>query len=240
MGAHWQVMELYAQMGRMGVFREARAILDVGSCDVSCEENADPVARFLENVGKPHTLSAEDAPRYANGPARRLFEALGYHYDCVDIDRRPGTIPLDLNYDSTPIAMKNFYDIVLNNGTTEHILNQFNCFKFIHEVTAPGGYIFHHLPFIGHFNHGLFNYQPDFFVELAKSNRYSLEGLWISNDGPGYEPFENNAPPETSHAIIFVLQRKLLNSPFRAPYNWNGSDTMAGEEFVPLHARTTN
>ena len=90
--------------------------------------------------------------------ARDLWNWLGFEYASIDIDGSPGSIPLDLNYDSIPDEHVGKYQLVTNFGTTEHVANQLNAFKIIHDLTAVGGVMMHHLPAQGMINHGLVNY----------------------------------------------------------------------------------
>jgi hypothetical protein len=62
----------------------------------------------------------------------------------------------------------------VNFGTTEHVANQLNAFKLIHDLAAKGCIMVHTLPSHGQFNHGLVNYNPKFFWMLARSNGYRL------------------------------------------------------------------
>lgn len=126
----------------------------------------------------------------ANAPsARLLYEWLGFRYACIDIDGSPGSIPLDLNYDQVPRSEKGKYQLVTNFGTTEHIANQLNAFKVIHDLTIPGGVMIHEVPAQGMFNHGLINYNPKFFWMLARSNEYKfLDMDFGGDDSPGDFP----------------------------------------------------
>jgi hypothetical protein len=106
--------------------------------------------------------------------ARELWHWLGFEYAAVDIDGSPDSIPLDLNYDSVPVAARNKYNLVTNFGTTEHVPNQLNAFKIIHELTAPNGIMVHEVPAQGMFNHGMINYNFKFFWLLMRSNGYKF------------------------------------------------------------------
>jgi hypothetical protein len=77
---------------------------------------------------------------------------------------------LDLNYDEVPAENRGRYDLVTNFGTTEHVVNQLNAFKIIHDLTAPGGVMIHELPAQGQIDHGFFAYNPKFFHKLELSN----------------------------------------------------------------------
>ena len=53
--------------------------------------------------------------------------------------RVTGTLVLDLNFDEAPKDHWNKYGLVTNHGTSEHIMNQYNVFKMMHDFTRPGG-----------------------------------------------------------------------------------------------------
>jgi hypothetical protein len=124
----------------------------------------DPSAQLVE--GASQILDAE-APF-----ARDFWRWLGFKYAAVDVDGSPGSIPLDLNFDSVPPEAKGKYQLVTNFGTTEHVANQLNAFKIIHDLTALNGIMIHELPTQGMLNHGLVNYNFKFFWMLSRSNGY--------------------------------------------------------------------
>lgn len=120
----------------------------------------------------PAPVNSRDGLDPTAPPARDFWTWLGFGYASIDIDGSPGSIPLDLNYDAAPQEHIGKYHMVTNYGTTEHIANQLNAFKVIHDLTAPGGVMIHTLPAQGMQNHGLFSYNPKFFWMLARSNGY--------------------------------------------------------------------
>ncbi len=131
-----------------------------------------PVPEAPAIVGGVEPLS-ETAPL-----ARQFWEWLGFQYASIDIDGSPNSIPLDLNYDILPEWALKKFDVVTNFGTTEHVANQLNAFKIIHDLTAPGGIMIHAVPAQGLVNHGLLKYNPKWFWMLARSNDYR----WLDFD----------------------------------------------------------
>jgi hypothetical protein len=114
--------------------------------------------------------------------ARAFWEWLGYRYAAIDVDNSPGVLELDLNFDDAPPQHRGRYDLVTNFGSTEHVANQMNAFKVIHDLTAVGGVMMHHVPCQGMFNHGFVSYHPKFFSLLAQSNRYQYVYLNVFLD----------------------------------------------------------
>jgi hypothetical protein len=192
---------------------------------------------FISPPG-PSTLSAEgqelqgsDAPF-----ARDFWVSLGFEHTAIDVDGSPGSIPLDLNFDAVPHEMQHKYGLVTNFGTTEHVCNQLNAFKIIHDLAAPGAVMIHHLPAGGMFNHGLINYTPKFFWYLARSNEYKC--LYMSLRGgkhhyaipknlldftESYDPVSSKELQRcqiSDYALLVVLQ-KALDVPFVAPLDVN-------------------
>jgi hypothetical protein len=127
--------------------------------------------------------------------AQDFWKWLGFDYASIDIDGGPYSIPLDLNYDDAPWEARGKYPLVTNFGTTEHVVNQLNAFKVIHDLTAVDGIMVHNLPSQGMLNHGLVNYNPKFFWMLARSNAYK----WLYFD-------------YTSAAVYYELPRNIVDS----------------------------
>ncbi len=111
-----------------------------------------------------------------------LFEKAGMEYASFDIAAGYRTQILDLNHAVLPDAFRGKFDLVLNFGTTEHILNQLNCFKVIHDAAKVGACIYHSLPAVGYVNHGYITYTGRCFFDVAGFNDYELVACWF--DGP--------------------------------------------------------
>jgi len=215
-------------MKRLGAFDGITDVVELGSQGVWC-----PDRRLLDGLfdafGRPHLSNEEIAP-YLNStgtgvaPSRHLHEALGMHYECLDIDAKFGALTIDLNFDSVPPEFRNKYGLTTNHGTTEHILNQYNCFKVMHDLTKPSGYMLHALPFTVHLEHGFFNYQPNLFSALARFNSYRTTGIWVGPDWSlqSLVPWEPRLlefltlNAKTTH-LLLVLQQKLYDTDFCVP-----------------------
>ena len=60
-----------------------------------------------------------------------------------------------MNYDEVPADLVDRYHIVTNFGTTQHVANQPQSFKIIHDQAAASALMLHALPASGTPNHGL-------------------------------------------------------------------------------------
>lgn len=168
---------------------------------------------------------------------RDVMVKCGISYTSLDVFERPDNIVADLNTFQVPENLFGGFDVVLNFGTTEHVLNQFNCFEVMHDLCKTGGVMFHQVPVIGMIDHGYFSYSPTFFISIAKMNRYKIEDLWFSGPGEPKGFFASmNLCPDSARLPglpgsdveawddvrvpdggINVLFRKERRRPFRAP-----------------------
>jgi hypothetical protein len=129
----------------------------------------------LPSPNRSHIVHGELEHLDAKAPSARDFWLwLGFDYAAIDVDGSPGSIPIDLNFDSAPPEAIGKYQLVTNYGTTEHVANQLNAFKIIHDLTSVAGVMVHELPAQGHVNHGLVSYNFNFFWMLSRSNGYKV------------------------------------------------------------------
>jgi len=197
MGVDSKNLQLIVSLGEQRYIKRNGRILELGAQQLSNSvlRSAELVRRAEIIFGATHRMTLptlrptvlspgmvelldNDAP-----PARDFWISLGFDYASIDLDKSPGSIPLDLNYEQVPSALRNKYDLITNFGTTEHICNQMNAFRAIHDLAAPGAVLIHHVPAGGHLNHGLFSYNLKFFWCLSRCNDYT----WLHCDFYGGE-----------------------------------------------------
>jgi hypothetical protein len=224
MGLGPAVIELYRQLKLQGAFEGVTNVIELGSQDYWCPQKnlmRSLFAAFGREVD-PHLLETSSATQK---PARLLYAALGIDYVCVDVDGRPGTVLMDLNFDPAPAEQKGKYSLVTNHGTSEHLLNQYNVFKSMHDFARVGALFVHAVPFTVHLEHGFFNYQPNFFSALAHYNSYETLGIWVGPDwqiasfipwNPALLDFLTFSS-KTTHLLV-VVQRKMFDKEFCVPF----------------------
>lgn len=108
------------------------------------------------------------------GSVRAWYEERGFSYLALDVNTERDAVICDLNKDVRPQGIAGSYDLVTNNGTSEHIFDQCAVFRNAHTLCKVGGVILHCLPFTPWINHGFFNYNPILFRDLAGANQYDL------------------------------------------------------------------
>ncbi len=200
MGIGIAALRLYCDLAQEGVLKAGQSVCDVGSQDMVPEDfNLDEVFEVFGKNFRPH------------GSSRHFMEDLGFIYDCIDIDGRHGAHALDLNQ-ACGLDIGKIFDIVTNHGTTEHVFDQANCFRFIHELTKPGGVMIHILPIrgvvsngeeVGYGGHGLYCYATGFFNDIAAAN--------------GYETLKNYVHVDNAGALTVVAMRRITSAGFVKP-----------------------
>lgn len=242
MGMGASVLPLLMKLKRQGHIANGSAVIEIGAQQldesfIGATEDIAATGRFFGVTGPPPSF-ARTGPRsdtnvLAGAPLSREFWTwLGLNYASIDIDGSPGSIPLDLNHDEAPAELVGRYDIVTNFGTTEHVANQLQSFKIIHDLAAAGALMLHVLPASGTPNHGVVSYNPKFFWMLGRSNGYKIAFMTMGQSDRDarlpndlvefltlYEPqaksqFAAYTLPVTS--LVVALQ-KVFDTPFVAP-----------------------
>jgi hypothetical protein len=250
MGINCQDLNMLIKLKEDGYLPQHSSVIEIGAqqLDNSFLRDKPQIEKIgqLFNVTTLHPLSSPLPTHIAHGNvehqhadapfARDFWQWLGFTYASIDIDGSPFSIPLDLNYDQVPKHKRGKYHLVTNFGTTEHVANQLNAFKVIHDLTSVDGIMMHHLPAQGMMNHGLVNYNLKFFWMLARSNGYK----WLFADYKGgityYDLPQNivdcvaSSKPDfaisakelkTADCAIMVVMKKVYDTPYVPPLDVN-------------------
>jgi hypothetical protein len=222
------------------------AVLDIGSSNLY-QAPPDQLQSFIAHYSPQHAaadttmlvdrLAAGSAYDPATGGANKSFvgellEYCGINYLSFDIADGYKTEIFDLNRQKLPDRHREAFDVVINCGTTEHVLNQFNSFTIIHDATKVGGHIMHQLPVAGFTDHAYFVYTGRFFFDLAGYNSYDIVDLWY--DGPSGEddllasvraykscfptlvPLAEKKRIDIPNCALAIIYRKTKSAPFNA------------------------
>lgn len=112
----------------------------------------------------------------------KIFYKIIFDFDkyvAVDLHGTHDALQHDLNH---PLPFDEKFDVVTNIGTGEHVFNQYQVFKTIHDHCRPSGLMIHALPNQGCYDHGFYNYHPTFVYDLCEANSYQILAL-ILTDG---------------------------------------------------------
>ena len=126
----------------------------------------------LINLSNSQSFTTED-----------YFNSVGFkEYKSIDINGAYNSLQFDLNKNiSETYSYNEKYDLVINNGTGEHVFNQYALFLNFHNLTKLNGIMLNILPFIDWINHGFYNFNPIFFADLAASNNYEIIKISLAN-----------------------------------------------------------
>tara|TARA_B100000963_G_C22614715_1_gene666696 strand:+ start:1495 stop:2340 length:846 start_codon:yes stop_codon:yes gene_type:complete len=172
------------------------------------------------------------------------FISIGFkEYRSIDINGAYKSLQFDLNKNILETYNYNKkYDLVINNGTGEHVFNQYNLFLNFHNLTRRNGIMLNILPFIDWINHGFYNFNPIFFADLAASNNYKIIKLSLANrhgaelklEGDNFSILFEQIKPEKNNSkfkkmieiakdkigkniLLVVITRKMSDSIFKIP-----------------------
>ncbi len=223
MGVGPGILSLYSRMQRDGLFTDIRRVMELGNQTLYCNNYPQALADVF-NAFDVAPTDAQETRRLSNGqPIKFLFERLGIEYFCIDVDSSDVALRLDLNFDACPDNHRGQYQFVTNHGTTEHLLNQYNSFRVMHDLAATGALMLHALPFLSYVDHGYFNYQPNLFIDIARANDYELLGIWVNVDPnlasliPWEKGLHLHLRTDNSDILLVVLMRKRHDIEFCVP-----------------------
>lgn len=224
MGASLQNVETILEFEKSGIISSNGLIVEIGAQEFL--HNFDKLqVRDVFSKYRSKNITLEEIDEIClDTYTSNLYEALGFSYQSFDIFLGRSTRKLDLNFDSAPLDFAGKADVVTNFGTTEHILNQLNCFKVIHDLTRVGGLMWHDLPASDYIGHGFFKYDPGFFLKLASINQYRIlrwdftESMSASFHSIPNSFFDLGFPRiESKVSAVHVILQKTKNNPFQIP-----------------------
>ena len=208
MGTTPDQLDVICELHRKGFLPYPAAIADLGvqQFHAGSQKEFDP---FIAQFGGK--AKAPDIGAFTG----YLFKECGFSYTSFDIVDAPFCHRFDLNTDAVPQSMVGAFDLVLNFGTSEHVMNQFNAFKVMHDFAKPGGLIYGLLLQNGYDGHGLVRYTSRFVDLLAKANGYEIVRQTYHDNPPTWRTLTNK---NTYFRDIckWVVFKKTSPAPFRA------------------------
>lgn len=179
-----------------------------------------------------------------------FYRSMGVEYRALDINTEMEADIADLNY---PVNMTP-RDMVVNNGTSEHLFHQASVFANAHRLALKA--MLHVVPFTPWWNHGFYNYNPNLFRDLAATNSYDLMFQWIGNRNGQYVDITKceygydgkmaaslgerieSVPPATGYFVISLLGKTDTTTPaLRYPVQGRYLRDLATEELRNAYAR---
>tara|TARA_R110001583_G_scaffold5598_25_gene30192 strand:+ start:5314 stop:6105 length:792 start_codon:yes stop_codon:yes gene_type:complete len=135
----------------------------------------------LTKVPHPENKTEIDVRKYKlSVPTAQWYHKTNREYLAIDINGQHRSLNHDLQNEITDECPKNYYEILLDFGTIEHVKKQYMAWKNCHNLVKDGGLMIHSLPssregsWIDHCYHW---YTLGFFEELALKCKYDIRLL---------------------------------------------------------------
>ncbi|OSQ44287.1 hypothetical protein [Thalassospira alkalitolerans] len=245
------------QMIENGYLTRETRFLDIGCSNLynATEQDISDILKKFDVIDVDFCQRLASMSVEKSAFAGELIDRIGAHYDAIDFAIDYKTTKFDLNKDNLPSRFRGKFDLICNFGTTEHVINQDNSFRVIHDGAKHNGLIWHQLPCGGFFNHCYFLYTGRFFFDLAGYNEYEVVAAWlgqVNNSSNLMSPFKDyssyfnaltdvqEVPHPTMPDTVFnIIYRKVKNVPFRRPMELStsytkpdNSQTQSAREFL--------
>jgi len=145
------------------ILKELADLMDIACKSININYNDINVCELGNQIMKWHP--ARTGKKYL------LDKGVKEHIS-IDMNGKDGALRIDL---SKPINKWNkYFKMVTNYGTSEHVSDQYNVFRNIHNLTGIGGVMINVVPIQGGWaNHCDFHYTLDFFRDLSNRNEYN-------------------------------------------------------------------
>jgi len=118
--------------------------------------------------------------------AREYFLSISVEHTSIDINGQDGALVYNLAKPINNPELLEYFDVVTNFGTAEHVCNQYECFRNINNFCRKGGLFIHVAPLVGSWPLHCENYYyPLFFIRLAEANNYRIikQEIFFAREG---------------------------------------------------------
>ena len=193
-------------------------VLTIGRQEIILDKNEKKLFGIVDSQLKDQ--------KYIDNILLKQFNSLTV--DSVDFsDFEKATIIADLN---KPMERKNFFDTVIDFGTSEHVFNIAQCLQNISNLCKKDGIILHSLPANNNCGHGFWQFSPELFFSLyTKENGFSDTEIFLFNSTNKYNIWKIRKQPvgnrlELSSDIPLFLLVKTKKIKEITSQNVNQSD----------------
>ena len=148
--------------------------------------------------------------------AESYFSLMGCELHVYDIVKERGCERLcDLN---EPLLVEKQYDIVLDVGTVEHVINIWQALVNIASLVKLGGHVLHENPF-NWGNHGFYNLNPTFYADFYGQNGFEMiECKLVDRNGNSVVvPLTGRFRWEGKEMNMFAMARRIKIQEFVYP-----------------------
>jgi hypothetical protein len=135
---------------------------------------------YIDNYTTICELGAKATPK----PYKPWFVWKGKRHVSIDLSGEHGSLQLDLTKPIDPEILGGRFDVVTNFGTSEHVHDQFECWKNILNLCKENGIICCSIPVPGYWDqHGTYYPHYAWYRQLAAKNKLTImsynQAWWI-------------------------------------------------------------
>jgi SAM-dependent methyltransferase len=164
------------ELHNLGHLKNSKNVFEIGSQELHLKK--EDLKQLFDNAGLKSNLVDEypninNWPERPRCPSKFFYESLGIkEYQSIDINGDYGAIVHDLSKPFEDRSKFNKFDIVTDHGSCEHVFNIAECYRTMHNLTKPGGYIIIAQAVLK--GNGYFKFDESFFEGIAAANSYKI------------------------------------------------------------------
>ena len=172
MGLGFQAGYAIKKISEYPEFKDYKTVMEYG-----CQSISEVTYLKLKHIFPNLNINFKDVN--VNVSAKEFYNHIGLEYNAMDANGEYNSLVVDFNEDvQSKYKFTEKFDLCTNLGTSEHLIGQVDFFKNIHNSTGVNGIMLHVFPMEGYHKHCYFNYHPNFFYDLASSNKYVIKEFW--------------------------------------------------------------
>jgi SAM-dependent methyltransferase len=165
---------------------------------------------YSTSVGVPKVN--KEASQYIH--AKTFFEFLGISEEnYYDIDKFPFDKPKIIHDLQDPIDSKfhNFFNLIIDSGTMEHIFDAKSVMGNIARITNIGGYVLQFIPAQNFLNHGFHQFSPTFFYDFYVDNGFEIIESYVVEIRGRCDRFHFYTQEKDYTGLFFNPRNRLVN-----------------------------
>jgi len=176
MGIDIKTIQHLLELKNLGYFKNSSSVCEIGSQELHIKKN--DLKELFEYASLPVNLidkypNMDIWPGQPRCSSKHLYKTLGFDkYQSIDINSEHGAIKHDLNIPFEDKSKFNKFDLVTDFGSCEHVFNVAECYKTIHKLTKPGGYIIINQEVVK--GNGYFAFDKGILHGMAAANNYKI------------------------------------------------------------------
>lgn len=176
MGLSIGAVQIILELHNLGYLKKSSSVVEIGSQELHLKKN--DLKEFFDYAGLQSNLvdtypNIDNFPNQPRCAAKYFYQSLGFkEYECIDINAKHNAIKHDLNKPFKDESKFNKFDLVTDHGACEHVFNIAECYRTMHNLTKPGGYIFISQGVLK--GNGYFLFDRHFIAGIAMANNYKI------------------------------------------------------------------